>query len=306
MTKIGQLHDIDLKTLRVFCTIVEEGGFTAAQTSLNLSQSSLSEYLKSLEVRLGMTLCQRGPKGFQLYEDGKKVYAAAREMFFAIDSFKDQITSINRGTVGQITIAIQDAIASNPSSRLSEALRMFEQAYPRVRVKVEMMLGFQVMGRVADNVVPLGICLLRNNLPQVTSTTIFGESAHLYCSDKHSLFSEDTNNITEEQVREYRYCSRAHLEWAHPEWGGDALTNDVGFGAEAQLALILSGRAIGYMPDHIAAPFLHGGSLKQIKGRIESTVNPVALISGPGMRKFRLASKLSDMIVEAHKPLAER
>ena len=49
----GNFYDIDLKLLRSFCCIVEEGSFTSAQAALNLSQSALSEYLKSLEIRLG-------------------------------------------------------------------------------------------------------------------------------------------------------------------------------------------------------------------------------------------------------------
>ena len=54
-----QLADIDLKLLRVFCTIVEAGGFTPAQTRLNLSQSRISSLITNLEARLGMRLCQR-------------------------------------------------------------------------------------------------------------------------------------------------------------------------------------------------------------------------------------------------------
>ena len=60
MSGPSQIYDVDLKLLRCFCAIVEEGSFTAAQATLNLSQSVLSEHLKSLEIRLGTRLCQRG------------------------------------------------------------------------------------------------------------------------------------------------------------------------------------------------------------------------------------------------------
>lgn len=281
--------------------MVEEGGFTAAQTSLNLSQSSLSEYLKSLEVRLGLTLCQRGPKGFQLYEDGRKVYVAAREMFTALEIFKNQVTDINKGVVGQINIAIQDGIVGNPHSRLPEALNLFEQAYPGVRVKLEVMLGYQVLGRVADNMLPLGVCLLQASFEPVTSISLFDEAIHLYCSDKHALFKEDAETLTDDQVRAYRYCSRGHLEWTHPEWANEgSYASDIGLGAEAQLALVLSGRTLGYIPDHIAKPYLQAGFLKRMSAGAEPTRSPVVLIKSPGASKFRLANKLSDFIVKVH------
>ncbi|GLO29048.1 hypothetical protein PPUN12996_11040 [Pseudomonas putida] len=36
-----QLHDVDLKLLRVFTTIVRCGGFSAAQAALNAGQSTI-------------------------------------------------------------------------------------------------------------------------------------------------------------------------------------------------------------------------------------------------------------------------
>ena len=54
MPKLKQLSDVDLKLLRVFVQIVDCGSFTAAQAHLNISQSVLSERLKSLAIRLGM------------------------------------------------------------------------------------------------------------------------------------------------------------------------------------------------------------------------------------------------------------
>src|SRR5689334_21027625 len=112
-----QIQDVDIKLLRVFTVVVEQGGFSAAQSALNLSQSSLSEYIKTLETRVGATLCQRGPKGFQLYDAGREVYLAATEMFSAVDAFRDKIVDINDGQVGELLIAVQDGILINPSSR---------------------------------------------------------------------------------------------------------------------------------------------------------------------------------------------
>ena len=61
-----QLHDVDLKLLRVFATIVKCGGFSAAQAALNAGPSTISEQMSHLETRLGVKLCQRGRSGFHL------------------------------------------------------------------------------------------------------------------------------------------------------------------------------------------------------------------------------------------------
>ena len=57
---IGRLSKTDLHLLAVFMTVVERGGFAAAQVSLNVGQSTVSRHIGDLENRLGMRLCQRG------------------------------------------------------------------------------------------------------------------------------------------------------------------------------------------------------------------------------------------------------
>ena len=78
---LPKLNDADLRLLRLFATIVEAGGFTAAQTQLNISQSRISGMMADLEARLGMRLCQRGRVGFRLTDKGRVVYEASRRLF---------------------------------------------------------------------------------------------------------------------------------------------------------------------------------------------------------------------------------
>ncbi|MDI5930001.1 LysR family transcriptional regulator [Rhizobium leguminosarum] len=301
MVKLGQLQDVDLKLLRYFCAIVEEGSFTAAQSSLNLSQSSLSEYLKALEIRLGVVLCQRGPKGFRLFEEGKEVYLAAREMFSSIEHFKNQVSNINDGAVGQLSIALQDGIIDNPRSRIHDALERFARLYPGVRIKVETMLGFQMIGKLADGLFPIGIGLVNTKFPQLKFEPLFEEIVELYCGRSHHLFDGDDGQLTPEQVGEFRYCSRGHHEWVHPEWvDSETSSGDVGWGGEAQLALILSGRNIGYLSENTAAPFVKKGLLRLLKDGSSPIVNRVAAVSGPGTSKFKLAKTFIDTLIEVH------
>ncbi len=55
--------NVDLRLLRVFATIVECQGFSAAQAELNISQSTISNHMLALEERLKCKLCQRGRGG---------------------------------------------------------------------------------------------------------------------------------------------------------------------------------------------------------------------------------------------------
>ena len=81
------LDSLDVRLLRIYVTIVEAGGFAAAQGELNLSLSTISNHISALEGRLGLTLCQRGRSGFRLTEEGRAVYEEAKRLFGSIDQF---------------------------------------------------------------------------------------------------------------------------------------------------------------------------------------------------------------------------
>jgi DNA-binding transcriptional LysR family regulator len=64
------VSDLDVRLIRVFLAIVDAGGLSAAQVSLNVGQPTLSSQLATLETRLGFTLCERGRGGVRLTVKG--------------------------------------------------------------------------------------------------------------------------------------------------------------------------------------------------------------------------------------------
>jgi LysR family transcriptional regulator, transcriptional activator for bauABCD operon len=306
MANLSQIYDVDLKLLRCFCTIVEERSFTAAQATLNLSQSMLSEYLKALEIRLGARLCQRGPKGFKLFREGEVVYRAAKELFLAVEVFKQRATDINDGSGYELVIGIQDGVVDNPKSRISEAIVRFSDYYPNVRFRTEIMLGFQMTGRVADGLVHVGIGLKNDQFFQLAFEHLFDEQASICCGRPHPLFDVPDEALTGEQIESAAYCNRGHLEYFHPERTRHIATRgDIAHGAHAHLAMILCGRNVGYVPDHIAKPYVESGQLRSLRPDITRMVNPIAAITGPGAGEFKLARRLVDCLVDVHMEAAQ-
>ena len=68
----SQLTDLDLRLIRVFLAIVDAGGVSPAQATLNVGQSTISTQLATLETRLGYRLCERGRGGFSLAHAAKR------------------------------------------------------------------------------------------------------------------------------------------------------------------------------------------------------------------------------------------
>src|SRR5579864_938231 len=77
---LQQLSDLDLRLIRVFLSVLDAGGVSAAQTALNVSQSTISTQLATLETRLGFRLCERGRAGFRLTPRGEQFAQACRQL----------------------------------------------------------------------------------------------------------------------------------------------------------------------------------------------------------------------------------
>ena len=90
---LGQLGDYEIKQLRIFKTIVECGGFSAAEAQLNISRPTISIHIANLESRLNLTLCKRGRGGFSLTEEGKVIYQQTQHLLEALEGLRPGITT---------------------------------------------------------------------------------------------------------------------------------------------------------------------------------------------------------------------
>ena len=77
---LAQVSDFDIRLLRLFRSVVECGGFSAAESVLGIGRSAISQQMSDLEQRLGLRLCQRGRAGFALTEEGRSLEEIVRAM----------------------------------------------------------------------------------------------------------------------------------------------------------------------------------------------------------------------------------
>ena len=61
---------MDLRILRYFLAVADEGNITRASERLHVSQPALSTQLAALEDELGQKLFERGARGIELTEKG--------------------------------------------------------------------------------------------------------------------------------------------------------------------------------------------------------------------------------------------
>ena len=79
MSDCGIMPHMDIRILRYFIAVAEEGNITKAAARLHVSQPALSTQLAALEDELGQRLFERGARGIELTEKGLVLKGMVRE-----------------------------------------------------------------------------------------------------------------------------------------------------------------------------------------------------------------------------------
>jgi len=81
----------DLDAMEMFVAVADAKGFRAAAERLGVTGSAVSQALRRLEERLGVTLLQRTTRSVRLTEAGERLYAAVRP---AIDEVRSAVDAM--------------------------------------------------------------------------------------------------------------------------------------------------------------------------------------------------------------------
>ena len=88
---------MDLRTLRCFLTVAEEGSITRAALRLHMSQPPLSVRLQALERELDVALLVRHGRGVELTAAGRVLAERARRLLSDADSTAEAVRSVGPG-----------------------------------------------------------------------------------------------------------------------------------------------------------------------------------------------------------------
>ncbi|MBB3772861.1 DNA-binding transcriptional LysR family regulator [Angulomicrobium tetraedrale] len=260
-----RLDNIDLRLLRVFVVLAQEGGFQDAQIALNLSQSTLSTHLAALERKLGGQLCERGRAGFRLTPFGEAILAAALQLFEDIDAFHGRIGRDQQRLVGRLRVGIVDGVVTNPRLGLQTALARYMAYASEVFVDLELGTPLVLERALMDGVRDVVIGPFSQKVPGITYVPLHREPQALYCGRGHPLFALPAEEISHARIEEALFSVRRyrHLDDLyrvnHPRASAAIVQ------MEAQVMMILSGRFIGYLPRHIGEDWAGRGQMRVLR-----------------------------------------
>lgn len=131
---------IELRQLRYFLAIVEQGSLTRAAEVLRVAQPALSGHVQRMEAHLGTALLLRTPKGVQPTEAGQALARHARLILDRLALAEEEIRGQRDDPAGLVRLGLPGTIGQILAVPLIRAVRA---RHPRIELRVaEAMSGF--------------------------------------------------------------------------------------------------------------------------------------------------------------------
>ncbi len=126
---------MELRHLRYFVTVAEEGHVTRAAERLGMQQPPLSQQIRALERELDVQLFRRKPRGVELTEPGRAFLSDARAVLAHVEHAFAATRRTARGEEGRIAIGFTSSAPFHPF--VPRVIRAFRDSFPQVALTLE-------------------------------------------------------------------------------------------------------------------------------------------------------------------------
>ena len=144
---------ITLKQLEAFAFVVGTGTFRAAATALGTTQPNISARITALETALDETLLIRDAGSVRLTVNGEKLLQKTREVLWAAEAL---IEEAGRQELIEETLrlGVTELVAC---TWLQDFLRLMKEAYPKLRIQLEVDLSTAIDARLMQGQLDLAL-----------------------------------------------------------------------------------------------------------------------------------------------------
>ena len=125
------MRTIDLESLKIFRTVVDEGGVIRAANKLNRVQSNVTTRIRQLEEHVGARLFRREGRSIRLSAEGQTLLAYADRLLRLADEAVSEMRTGKPKGVFRL-----GSLESTAGSRLAPILSRYHKLYPNVVVEL--------------------------------------------------------------------------------------------------------------------------------------------------------------------------
>lgn len=242
--------------------VAQDGSFTAAAHRLDKVPSAVSYAVKQIEQELGVTLFNRHHRSVSLTDAGQHFVKTARVLLTDIGQLKRNTQRVANGWQPSLTIAFDQVVRAD---KISKLIRSFYQAF----TDVELIIRFEVYNGVWESLVTG-----HSDLAIGTTTTIpvgghfqyraIGKIEWSFLVGKNHPLNTIDRTLTEDDLWRYPAISLEDTAVSmpkRPSWLIEKQRRLVVPDWIRAINCLAEGLGIGFMPRHLAKPFIDNGIL---------------------------------------------
>lgn len=195
---------LNVHQLNVFVTAADTLNFTQTAKRLHLTQSSVSQHIKSLESQLDVNLFARKGRTLEMTDEGRVLLPMARELVDGSIRATERMESIKKEVHGHLIIGCNTATGKYI---LPTLLAGFSEEYPLVRFTCQVLPQDLTLKRLAEGEIHFAF----TNASRVDAGTAefqlcFQEPLVLIASPQHPWSARES--IEAEELKDERFIMR--------------------------------------------------------------------------------------------------
>ena len=166
-------YRLELRHLRYFVAVAEEGGFTRAAARLGVAQPPLSRQIQQLEAELGVVLIERGSRPARLTEAGRVLFDQSVQILDRVADLKTMARSMGDARRRRFSIGF---VPSTLYGYLPDILRDFRAARPETEITVLELTTLEQLAALKDGRIDVGFGRVQFDDPAVTRVLLRNEA----------------------------------------------------------------------------------------------------------------------------------
>jgi len=183
---------VELRQLRYFIALAEEGHFGRAAERVFVVQQALSGSIRKLEDELGVRLFERTTRRVQLTPAGQEFLAGARQMLALLDQTTERARRTARGEVGRLAVGFVSGLAFGG---LPEVVRTFRARFPDVAVELLELTAAEQEQALREGRIDIGFVLLPVRDPMLAREPLWRQELIVALPSGHPLATRDRVRI---------------------------------------------------------------------------------------------------------------
>ena len=190
-----------IRHLKIFTTVADEGGMSAAAKKLHISQPSVSQAVAELEHYYGIRLFERLSQKIYLTEEGALMLSFSRHI---LDSF-DQMEETLHQASGSVSVCVGCSVTVG-TCLIQDILERARAKKPELSVRVVVNNSSDIEQAILNNEVDLGIVegILKSS--DLLVTPVCQDELVIVCGRNHPLAKE--RFVTLDMLSGQDYISR--------------------------------------------------------------------------------------------------